>query len=113
VDLLVFPFGQEVAIPGVRIVLRCARPWGVKRVGIGFSPQKLLCDVNLIRAARRLLRRIAYHVIHACEESVFPALWLARRHRLPPGLRHGFLHGRPVDGKVGLAAGLPLARSRF
>jgi glycosyltransferase involved in cell wall biosynthesis len=82
VDMLVFPFGREVDIPGVR-VLRCARPWGVQRVGIGFSPQKLLCDVTLISAARRLLRENSYHVIHACEESVFPALWLARRARLP------------------------------
>lgn len=79
VDLLAFPFGQEVAIPGVRL-LRCARPPGVKRVPIGFSPQKLLCDVNLIRAARGLLRASRYDVIHACEESVFPALLLARRH---------------------------------
>ena len=82
VDMLVFPFGREVDIPGVR-ALRCARPWGVKRVGIGFSPQKLLCDVTLISAARRLLRENSYHVIHACEESVFPALWLARQAKLP------------------------------
>lgn len=80
VDLLAFPFGQEVALPGVRI-LRCTRPRGVKRVPIGFSPQKLLCDVHLIRAARRLLRENRYDVIHACEESIFPALLLARRHR--------------------------------
>lgn len=82
VDMLVFPFGRDVQIPGVR-VLRCARPWGVKRVGIGFSPQKVLCDVALISAARRLLRENTYHVIHACEESVFPALALARRAKLP------------------------------
>lgn len=82
VDMLVFPFGRAVDIPGVR-VLRCARPWGVQRVGIGFSPQKLLCDVTLISAARRLLRENTYHVIHACEESVFPALALARRAKLP------------------------------
>jgi glycosyltransferase involved in cell wall biosynthesis len=80
VDLLAFPFGQEVALPGVRI-LRCTRPPGVKRVPIGFSPQKLLCDVQLVRAARRLLRESRYDVIHACEESIFPALVLARRHR--------------------------------
>lgn len=82
VDLVVFPFGETIEIPGVRIV-RAEKPWGVARVGIGFSPQKLLCDVMLIRAARRLLRQNAYHVVHACEEAVFPALWLARRHRLP------------------------------
>lgn len=82
VDLLVFPFGCDVDLPGVR-VLRAARPWGVRKVGIGFSPQKLLCDAALVRAARRLLREKTYHVLHACEEAVFPALALARRHRLP------------------------------
>ena len=82
VDLLVFPFGQDITLPGVRVI-RAARPAGVKRVGIGFSPQKVLCDVMLVRAARRLLRENRYDVIHACEEAVFPALWLARRARLP------------------------------
>ena len=82
VDLLVFPFGQDITLPGVRVI-RAARPAGVKRVGIGLSPQKVLCDVMLVRAARRLLRENRYDVIHACEEAVFPALWLARRARLP------------------------------
>ena len=82
VDLVVFPFGEEIEIPGVRIV-RAEKPWGVSRVGIGFSPQKILCDITLIRTARRLLRENTYQVLHACEEAVFPALWLARRHRLP------------------------------
>ena len=82
VDLVVFPFGQDITIPGVRII-RAARPVGVKRVGIGFSPQKVRCDITLVSAARRLLRENNYHVIHACEEAVFPALVLARRHRLP------------------------------
>lgn len=82
VDLVVFPFGQDIELPGVRVI-RAGRPPGVRKVGIGFSPQKVLCDVALVRAARRLLREKTYHVIHACEEAVFPALWLARRHRLP------------------------------
>lgn len=80
VDLLAFPFGQDVPLPGVR-VHRCARPPGVKRVPIGFSFQKVLCDVNLVRAAHRLLRESRHDVIHACEESIFPALALAKRHR--------------------------------
>ncbi len=82
VDLLVFPFGQDIVIPGVRVI-RCDRPAGVKRVGIGFSPQKILCDVKLVQAARRLLKENRYDVIHACEEAVFPALWLARRAKVP------------------------------
>ncbi len=82
VDLLVFPFGQDIPLPGVRVI-RCRRPAGVKKVGIGFSPQKLLCDVQLVSAARRLVRENHYDVLHACEEAVFPALWLARKKRLP------------------------------
>lgn len=78
VDLLTFPFGKDVEIPGVRIV-RAPRPAGVSRVPIGFSPQKVLCDVYLFRTARRLLREKKYDVIHACEESVFFARSLARR----------------------------------
>ncbi len=78
VDLLVFPFGRPIEIPGVTIH-RASRPPGVHRVGIGFSPQKLLCDAALTAAARRLLRQHRYAVLHACEEAVFPAAPLARR----------------------------------
>ncbi len=78
VDLLTFPFGTDVTMPGVRVI-RAARPAGVSRVPIGFSPQKILCDVHLYRAARRLIREKKYDVIHACEESVFFARGLARK----------------------------------
>lgn len=78
VDLLTFPFGQEVAMPGVRVV-RSKRPAGVRRVPIGFSFAKVRCDVHLYRAACALLRETRYDVVHACEESVFFARPLARR----------------------------------
>jgi glycosyltransferase involved in cell wall biosynthesis len=78
VDLLTFPFGQAIDLPGVRIV-RGARPPGVHRVPIGFSPQKVVCDIALHRAARRLLREKRYDVVHACEEAIFFARPLARR----------------------------------
>ncbi len=80
VDLLTFPFGRDVEIPGVRI-LRADRPFGVRRVPIGFSFAKVRCDAHLYRAARRLLRETRYDVIHACEEAVFFACPLARRAR--------------------------------
>lgn len=78
VDLLTLPFGREVELPGVRIV-RCARPRGVTRVPIGFSLAKVRCDVQLYRAAARLVRETRYDVVHACEEAVFFARPLARR----------------------------------
>lgn len=77
VDLLTFPFGSDVEMPGVRVI-RAPKPAGVARVPIGFSPQKLLCDVKLYGAAKQLLREKKYDVIHACEESVFFARSLAR-----------------------------------
>lgn len=78
VDLLTFPFGTDVEMPGVRII-RAPKPAGVSRVPIGFSPQKVLCDVKLYGAAKKLLREKKYDVVHACEESVFFARSLARR----------------------------------
>ncbi len=82
VDLLTFPFGADVEMPGVRVI-RAARPAGVSRVPIGFSPQKILCDVHLYRAARRLIREKRYDVVHACEESVFFAKALAQKAGAP------------------------------
>lgn len=77
VDLLAFPFGADVQMPGVR-VLRAPKPAGVSRVPIGFSPQKILCDIKLYGVARTLIREKKYDVIHACEESIFFARGLAR-----------------------------------
>jgi glycosyltransferase involved in cell wall biosynthesis len=76
VDLLTYPEGEDIAIPGMRL-LRAGRPPGVKRIPIGFSIKKLLCDLWLLFAAFGLLRRERYDVVHAVEESVFIAL-LAR-----------------------------------
>jgi len=76
VDLLTYPEGEDIAIPGMRL-FRAGRPPGVKRIPIGFSIKKLLCDLWLMFAAFRLLRGNRYDVVHAVEESVFIAL-LAR-----------------------------------
>jgi glycosyltransferase involved in cell wall biosynthesis len=80
VDLLTFPFGEDVSIDGLRI-LRCRRFPGVRRVGIGFSIAKLLQDVMLAWELWRLGKPWRYDVVHAVEESVYPALLLRRRHR--------------------------------
>jgi glycosyltransferase involved in cell wall biosynthesis len=73
VDLLTYHEGQDIAVPGMRLI-RIARPPGVRNVPIGFSSKKLLCDLWLAVAALRLLRRGGYDVVHAVEESVFIAL---------------------------------------
>ena len=76
VDLLTYPEGEDIAIPGMRL-FRAGRPPGVRTIPIGFSIKKLLCDLWLMFAAFRMLRGGHYDVVHAVEESVFIAL-LAR-----------------------------------
>ncbi|MCS6770971.1 MAG: glycosyltransferase family 4 protein [Kiritimatiellae bacterium] len=78
VDLVTFPFGRDVSVPGVRI-FRARRPRGVQRVPIGFSVAKLRCDAGLFQLAGRLVRETRYDVVHACEESIFFARRLASR----------------------------------
>ena len=58
VDLVTYPFGQDVAMPGLR-VFRCLRPPFVRRVRIGPSLAKLPLDalLTLHRAAARGQRR--------------------------------------------------------
>jgi glycosyltransferase involved in cell wall biosynthesis len=75
VDLLVYHAGANVTVPGLRLI-RAARPWGVRRVPIGPSWQKLPCDAMLIVKMIGLLRRNRYDVVHAVEEAVFPAALL-------------------------------------
>jgi glycosyltransferase involved in cell wall biosynthesis len=72
VDLLTYHEGVDIEIPGLRI-LRAARPPGVSGVPIGPSWKKLACDVSLSVRLARLLARNHYDVVHAVEESIFPA----------------------------------------
>jgi glycosyltransferase involved in cell wall biosynthesis len=83
VDLLVYHAGEDIQIPGMRLI-RAGRPPGVHRVPIGISVQKLICDVWLIARMIGLLRRNHYDVVHAVEEAIFPAAlfdMLTRRRR--------------------------------
>ena len=74
VDLIVYPFGQDVSIMGLSVV-RSIAPL-IKNVGIGFSWQKLLCDFFLFFTLACQIFTTRYDVIHAGEESVFLALLL-------------------------------------
>jgi glycosyltransferase involved in cell wall biosynthesis len=79
VDLLVYHEGEDISVPGVRI-LRAPAPPLVRDVPIGFSAKKLACDLALTASFLRLARPGRYDVVHAVEEAVFPAVWLRRRH---------------------------------
>ena len=80
VDLLCYSVGEDVAIEGLRII-RAQGPRGVTSIPIGFSPRKLRCDLHLMLALWRQLRREEYHVLHAVEEMIFPCMLLKRLFR--------------------------------
>jgi glycosyltransferase involved in cell wall biosynthesis len=75
VDLLTYHEGAEIVVPGLRI-LRAHRPPGVSNIPIGISWKKIACDVFLTARLGRLLANNEYDVVHAVEESVFPAVLL-------------------------------------
>lgn len=81
-DLLTFPIGSDLDIPGLRIV-RSGNPFGFRSVPIGFSCRKLILDLPLIASLQRLVASGRYWCIHAVEEAAFPAAVLARRHGIP------------------------------
>jgi glycosyltransferase involved in cell wall biosynthesis len=72
VDLLTLHEGEDVEAAGLRLI-RIRRPPLVRNVPIGFSLKKLVCDVWLTAKMASLVRTEDYRVIHAVEESVFPA----------------------------------------
>jgi len=81
VDLVTYPFGEDIAMPGLRIV-RCWRPPGVSDVRIGPSIGKLVLDAPLYLTTTRMLRRNTYDVLHSHEEAAFFCVRLARRYNL-------------------------------
>lgn len=82
VDLVTYPIGADVAIPGLRI-FRSGNPFGFGSVPIGFSLRKVILDLPLIATLQRRLSCERYECIHAVEEAAFPAAVLARRHGIP------------------------------
>jgi glycosyltransferase involved in cell wall biosynthesis len=77
VDLLTYPLGEEVVIPGVTIHRTPRLPF-VREVKVGPSWAKLFLDLLIIGAAIRLLMTTRYDVIHAHEEAAFFSAALAR-----------------------------------
>lgn len=75
IDLLTYPEGEDISLPNLRIIRIPAFSW-IKNIPIGFSWKKLVCDGLLSIYMIPLLFRNQYEVIHAVEESIFPALVL-------------------------------------
>jgi glycosyltransferase involved in cell wall biosynthesis len=82
VDLVTYPVGEDVALPGLRI-FRSANPLAYRSVPVGFSLRKVVLDLPLTAALSRRLARGRYTCIHAVEEAAFPAALLAEAYRTP------------------------------
>jgi glycosyltransferase involved in cell wall biosynthesis len=78
VDLLAFPIGRDIFIPATRIQ-RCANPFDIRAVPIGFSAGKALLDLSLARSFWHLLRTRAYGAVHAVEEAAYLAAAICPR----------------------------------
>lgn len=82
IDLLVYPHGQDIHIPGVNII-RVAKIPGVGKAPIGPSKEKILYDMVMFVKALWLCMHNRYDMIHAVEEAVFIANLLSRMFRAP------------------------------
>ena len=80
VDLLTYHLGDDVSVPGLQI-LRIPSLRFIRRIPIGFSIAKLVCDCFLFASLVRYLFKDRYDVIHAGEESVYFALITRFLHR--------------------------------
>jgi glycosyltransferase involved in cell wall biosynthesis len=84
VDLVTYPFGRDVTLPGLR-VFRCAKPPFVSRVKIGPSAAKIPLDLALAWTAFWRATKGGFDLIHSHEEgaAIGVALsWLFRRPHL-------------------------------
>ena len=82
VDLVTYPFGQNVSMPGLRVI-RALRPPFVKRVKIGPSAAKFPLDALLAFTAFRVGLSGRYDAIHSHEEGGIIGVLLSRLLRLP------------------------------
>ncbi|MGH9330975.1 MAG: glycosyltransferase [Vicinamibacterales bacterium] len=68
VDLVTYPFGRDVELPGLRII-RSLRPPFIRRVRIGPSFAKVPLDLALATAAFRRAVTQKYDAVHSHEEG--------------------------------------------
>jgi glycosyltransferase involved in cell wall biosynthesis len=82
VDLVTYPFGQDVTVPGLR-VFRSLRPPFVRRVKIGPSLAKIPLDALLAVTAIKRALTGRYDAIHSHEEGGVIGAALAMLLRVP------------------------------
>jgi glycosyltransferase involved in cell wall biosynthesis len=76
VDLVTYPFGRNVDMPGLTI-RRCVRPPFVHHVRIGPSWTKVPLDLSLALSALKLALSKKYDAVHSHEEGGFIGVILA------------------------------------
>ena len=76
VDLVTYPFGRDVSLPGLRI-FRCLRPPFMTHIGIGPSFAKVPLDGALALTAVRRAIAGRYDAVHSHEEGSFIGIALA------------------------------------
>ncbi len=82
VDLICYPFGEDLELPGLRILRSPGFP-GIKDVKVGPSLAKFPLDgLMALQVTARLLFK-KYDVVHAVEEAVFFSAPLARLRGIP------------------------------
>jgi len=82
VDLVTFPVGESIDLPGLRI-FRGGAWLPIRNVPIGFSARKVILDFCLLPVFLKRIRREKYEFVYALEEAAFFALLLRRWHNLP------------------------------
>ena len=82
VDLVAYPIGRDIEIPGLRVFRAPSVP-GCSDVPIGWSWKKLLLDVALFFRALVLLCTNRYAVIHGVEDAGVMAAFLSPIFRVP------------------------------
>ncbi len=73
VDILTFHLGEDLFLKNVNII-RTPNFSFIRHIPIGFSIYKIFCDIFLIYKFFILLLKKDYEVVHAIEESIFPAV---------------------------------------
>jgi len=77
VDLLCYPWGEDIDIPGVQII-RSPRIPGIRDVKIGPSLAKFPLDALMFFKALGMCSKKRYDLIHAVEEAAFFSVWLKK-----------------------------------
>ena len=81
VDLVTYPFGEDIEMEGLKIVRSGSFPF-IKKIKIGPSIPKLFLDVLLYFKTVKMLRNNKYDILHSHEEAAFFCVRLAKKHSL-------------------------------